>query len=272
MSTNTAKSSSKPKQMCKLPKFLLKTFKILEAEAHPDIIAWNEKGDEFKILDISSFEKYVLPKHFKHNKFKSFVRQLHIYGFHKTRKKSKIKIFFHPFFKKNRFDLLRKIERKKTKENKEKMMDLTSTITELRVQCNQLKAEKSKGMIENLVQKCDDEIVKTGFLQMVEILDKSMVLGEFSLTQVEMKKFDMIKNLFQNFKNFDQMKEVNNETDTQFDDTSFLDFEWSGEEKTEDEFLGKRSYSETDFSSIERGYMNNWEGGRSGLVKRDEGE
>ena len=47
--------------------------------------AWSECGSMIIITDVSGFEENVLPSHFKHNKFNSFVRQLNMYDFHKVR-------------------------------------------------------------------------------------------------------------------------------------------------------------------------------------------
>ncbi|CAO3596952.1 unnamed protein product [Absidia cylindrospora] len=74
-------------------------------------------GQRFCIYDIPSFSKVVLPQHFKHNNWPSFVRQLNMYGFHKmndnfsARHGRLICEFHHPLFYQNGWQSLRKIRR-----------------------------------------------------------------------------------------------------------------------------------------------------------------
>ena len=57
---------------------------MLEEKGLSEIVSWSDGGDSFVIKDQNEFSKHVLPKHFKHNNFASFVRQLNKYDFHKV--------------------------------------------------------------------------------------------------------------------------------------------------------------------------------------------
>lgn len=65
--------------------FVNKLFSMLEEPSSSHIVHWTAGGDSFVVVDPSEFTKTVLPRHFKHSNFASFVRQLNKYDFHKVR-------------------------------------------------------------------------------------------------------------------------------------------------------------------------------------------
>jgi hypothetical protein len=49
------------------------------------IVSWQPHGKAFRVHLPEVFAKTVMPRYFKQTKYKSFLRQLHIYGFHRIR-------------------------------------------------------------------------------------------------------------------------------------------------------------------------------------------
>ena len=58
---------------------------ILNDNNYKNFIHWDTNGKRVIILDVFSLCNIVLPKFYKHNNYSSFVRQLNIYGFHKSK-------------------------------------------------------------------------------------------------------------------------------------------------------------------------------------------
>lgn len=96
--------------------FLAKIHEVLMISEYSHVINWCDDGYGFIVKDPSEFEKLVLPKYFKHNKFSSFIRQLNMYDFQKLRTKTIAKEFKHEFFCRHKPSLINCIKRK-TPEN-----------------------------------------------------------------------------------------------------------------------------------------------------------
>ena len=95
-----------------VPKFLVKTFDILEDGNYDKYVGWNDSGDALVVKQVHGFTEIVLPTFFKHSNFASFVRQLNMYGFHRTDDKEIT--FRQDNFRRGKRDKLALIKRKVT--------------------------------------------------------------------------------------------------------------------------------------------------------------
>ncbi|KAI9779007.1 MAG: kinase-regulated stress-responsive transcription factor skn7 [Peltula sp. TS41687] len=97
-------------------------FRMLEDPSDGQVVRWGNDGNSFVVLENERFTKSILPKHFKHSNFASFVRQLNKYDFHKVRHNNEESgqspyganawEFKHPEFKIGGKDSLENIRRK----------------------------------------------------------------------------------------------------------------------------------------------------------------
>ena len=98
-----------------------KLYDLMAKTDSRDVISWSADGTEFIVHDHARFASILLPIYFGHNQMRSFDRQLNYWEFERTNT-NKIsnksfggKSWKHPFFQKDRRDLLKEIVRKKIK-------------------------------------------------------------------------------------------------------------------------------------------------------------
>ena len=65
--------------------FLSKLYDILSDITYNEIIHWDTDGKRIIITDVINLCNTILPKFYKHHNYSSFVRQLNMYGFHKSK-------------------------------------------------------------------------------------------------------------------------------------------------------------------------------------------
>lgn len=87
-----------------------------EADRFEHIVSWQPPSNScFKVLDVDAFVRDVMPRFFKQTKYKSFQRQLNLYGFARIDEGHNKGAYRNAAFLKGRKDLLAKLTRVKIK-------------------------------------------------------------------------------------------------------------------------------------------------------------
>jgi len=132
--------------------FVDKIYDILSDPANSNIVRWDDSGRSFVVEDEVAFAERILPNHFKHSNFESFVRQLHQYGFHKTQGSQHIREFAHGDFMRGRTDLISGIKRKvpaSVKDLKHDIDELRSIVEDLQTK-NEALVDDYESRIHNI--------------------------------------------------------------------------------------------------------------------------
>jgi hypothetical protein len=82
-----------------------------------DIVSWLPHGMAFRIHKPKDFAEHIMPKYFKKIKYRSFQRQLHIYGFRQVKDKNSADngAHYHKLFVRGKKDLCLQMTRERIK-------------------------------------------------------------------------------------------------------------------------------------------------------------
>jgi hypothetical protein len=145
---------------------------------YDDIVRWTDEGDAFIIINKNEFSDKVLPIFFKHKNLPSFVRQLNIYGFKKTKYKSEEHCFAHRDFRRDNKKLILNMRRK----TKRKSSDKKS----MRSDESYIRKSEVVEMFEKMNKRIDDQDNKIEQLIKANREFKNSVLALY--TQLEKSK------------------------------------------------------------------------------------
>ncbi len=110
--------------------FPWKLYEMLERADDDDfasLVSWMPGDSSFKVHDSDNFVEEVMPRFFKQTKYKSFQRQLNLYGFIRVDSGPNKGGYRHPNFQRGRKDLLVNINRIKIKGNGRPRSDRNSS-------------------------------------------------------------------------------------------------------------------------------------------------
>jgi hypothetical protein len=82
------------------------------------IVSWQPHGKAFRVHRPDLFAQTVMPRYFKQTKYKSFQRQLHIYGFHRIGKGMDRGAYCHSMFMRNKKSMSLRMSCQKVKGGK----------------------------------------------------------------------------------------------------------------------------------------------------------
>jgi hypothetical protein len=74
-------------------------------------MSWLPCGRAFKVHDQKEFASLIMPRYFRHSRFKSFLRQLSMYKFQRITEGPNRGAYFHPAFLRDNVELCRSINR-----------------------------------------------------------------------------------------------------------------------------------------------------------------
>ncbi|KXN73373.1 winged helix DNA-binding domain-containing protein [Conidiobolus coronatus NRRL 28638] len=212
--TIDSNTSTSPNPSKSLSGFLEKLVYIMKDDSLSSLISWSKKGDYFRVHNPNDFAKTVLPKHYKHNNWQSFVRQLNMYGFHKVND-----VFYsptnavhhwdfkHPSFQRDHPELLVNIKRRPAKandtgskrspapsspqaEDKQQVLETENTSLQSKVQNLETELSEMKSMYAKLLEQ--NRILQeqqSQQFQLIQKISRTLELdsnrGDFPLKKVK---------------------------------------------------------------------------------------
>jgi hypothetical protein len=80
-----------------------------------NVVSWQPHGKAFRVHQPDVFARTIMQRYFNQTKYKSFLRQLHLYGFCRIKKGKDMGGYYHRFFIQNEKSMILRMTREKIK-------------------------------------------------------------------------------------------------------------------------------------------------------------
>jgi len=163
-STQTAAAKKEKEARLHFPCKVYDMLEDADKQGHKDIVSWNSSGTGFTVHNKDLFTKKIIPQYFNQTKYKSFQRQLSLYGFQRITGGENKGLRFHEKLRRGMRDLCRSMKpigyKPRSSEAKEVMLKaLASPPLPLRVEDKLPAVISSNSLPEN------DAIHKAALIQ-----------------------------------------------------------------------------------------------------------
>lgn len=153
-----------------------------ERNGFASIVSWQPHGKAFLIHKPDDFASDVLPKYFEGSKFRSFQRQLHIYGFQRIKNKNSpdCNALYHELFCRGHQSLSMRMKREKIKGDKRTLLTEPNFYSE----SSRGSANKSCNSTKDISRTTGNPSSSTPVIYPSNLVDRNNITAEHSAESI----------------------------------------------------------------------------------------
>ncbi|CAD8136022.1 unnamed protein product [Paramecium pentaurelia] len=186
-----------------VPTFIMKTFEMLEDQTISHIVSWTEEGLSFVVKSQKLLQQQVLPQYFKHRNYSSFLRQLNLYNFKKSKHQDGQE-FKHKCFRKGVKQMLQFIKRRNNDDGNQESVNPNQPSAKLKEEQNILRVCASDIKDTNTRLDEDMQILKQKSGVLLEEMWnlKKLLHSQFDQVNHKLERIDIIIGAMSQHKKF----------------------------------------------------------------------
>eukprot|EP00984_Skeletonema_dohrnii_P013840 scaffold5789_cov99-Skeletonema_dohrnii-CCMP3373.AAC.3 len=131
---SSSRTANKDKEF-QFPAKLYEMLEIVDSLGLSDVVTWLPNGRSFQVKDPTKFMELVVPRFFKATKYRSFQRQLNLWGFIRVVKGQGNGVWYHESFIRGNPEMISKLTRTRIKGQKMPTSEVVTGYTEKDTAC-----------------------------------------------------------------------------------------------------------------------------------------